>query len=253
MALFSSDPAVAKKQMLTVVFMLTAFGHMDGKFSLTEKRFLQEKIGKLVEDRVNASSMDPLAKQVAIERTTAAFQKVAAKIDKEIAALYTESVAEGESIEQFVYTKLALRCYELLKPFDALARGFLFEIVDELIMADGVAHAEEARLRDDIQRLLDEPIELEVIEEAPDTVLNRIEIVDPQTLVPRVDDHPFFTREEHVYARDKSPSSARPRSSSASRPPSIARWLRSSPSRSPRARASSSSSTRSSRSAATSS
>ncbi|HEY2367505.1 MAG TPA: metallophosphoesterase, partial [Polyangiaceae bacterium] len=203
MALFSSDPAVAKKQMLTVVFMLTAFGHMDGKFTLTEKRFLQEKISKLVEDRVNASSMDPLAKQVAIERTTAAFQKVAAKIDKEIGALYTESVAEGESIEQFVYTKLALRCYELLKPFDVEARGFLFEIVDELIMADGVAHAEEARLREDIQRLLDEPIELEVIEEAPDTVLNRIEIVDPQTLVPRMEDHAFFTREEHVYPRDK--------------------------------------------------
>lgn len=203
MALFSSDPAVAKKQMLTVVFMLTAFGHMDGKFSLSEKRFLQEKIAKLVEDRVNASSMDPLAKQVAIERTTQGFQKVAAKIDKEIASLYTESVAEGESIEQFVYTKLALRCYELLKPFDQEARGFLFEIVDELILADGVAHPEEARLREDIQRLLDEPIELEVIEEAPDTVVNRIQIVDPQTLVPRVEDHPFFTREEHVYPRDK--------------------------------------------------
>ena len=173
MTLFSSDPAVAKKQMLTVVFMLTAFGHMDGKFSLSEKRFLQEKIGKLVEDRVNASQMDPLAKQVAIERTTQGFQKVAAKIDKEIAVLYTESVSEGESIEQFVYTKLALRCYELLKPFDEEARGFLFEIVDELIMADGVAHPEETRLREDIQRLLSEPIELEVIEEAPDTIVDR--------------------------------------------------------------------------------
>ena len=90
MAMFSSDPAVAKKQMLTVVFLLTAFGHMDGKFALSEKRFLQEKIAKLVEERVNASQMDPLAKQVAIERTTQQFQKVAAKIDREIASLYTE-------------------------------------------------------------------------------------------------------------------------------------------------------------------
>jgi hypothetical protein len=203
MALFSSDPAVAKKQMLTVVFMLTAFGHMDGKFSLSEKRFLQEKIGKLVEDRVNASQLDPLAKQVAIERTTQGFQKVAAKIDKEISVLYTESVAEGESIEQFVYTKLALRCYELLKPFDDEARGFLFEIVDELIMADGVADPAEARLREDIQRLLSEPIELDVIEDAPDTIVTRIEIAPPQTLTPRADDHPFFTREERVYPRDK--------------------------------------------------
>src|SRR2546423_8252562 len=174
MAMFSSDPAVAKKQMLTVVFLLTAFGHMDGKFALSEKRFLQEKIAKLVEERVNASQMDPLAKQVAIERTTQQFQKVAAKIDREIASLYTESVAEGESTEQFVYAKLALRSYELLKPFDDEARGFLFEIVDELISADGVAHPNEKRLREDIQRLLAEPIELLEIEEVvPDTVAER--------------------------------------------------------------------------------
>ncbi|HEY1958272.1 MAG TPA: metallophosphoesterase family protein [Polyangiaceae bacterium] len=200
--MFSSDPAVAKKQMLTVVFLLTAFGHMDGKFALSEKRFVQEKIAKLVEERMLAASMDPLARQVAIERATAQFQRVAAKIDREIAALYTESVAEGESTEQFVYAKLALRCYELLRPFEESARASLFEIVDELILADGVAHPNEERLRDDIQRLLAEPIEIEM-EEVRDTIVDRpIEIGDPETFVPRVDDHPFFTREERPYPRD---------------------------------------------------
>ena len=204
MAMFSADPAVAKKQMLTVVFLLTAFGHMDGKFALSEKRFVQEKIAKLVEDRMLEAKMDPLARQVAIERTTQQFQRVAAKIDREVAALYTESVAEGESTEQFVYAKLALRCYELLRPFDEDARANLFEIVDELILADGVAHPNEQRLRDDIQRLLAEPIDLE-IEEVPDTVVEhrRIEIVEPQVLVPRADDHPFFTQQERVYPRDE--------------------------------------------------
>ena len=52
MAMFSSDPAVAKQQMLAIVFLLTAFGHMDGKFALSEKRFVQEKIAKLVEERM---------------------------------------------------------------------------------------------------------------------------------------------------------------------------------------------------------
>jgi hypothetical protein len=204
MAMFSADPAVAKKQMLTVVFLLTAFGHMDGKFALSEKRFVQEKIAKLVEERMAEAKMDPLAKQVAIERTTQQFQRVAAKIDREVAALYTESVAEGESTEQFVYAKLALRSYELLKPFDEEARAHLFEIVDELILADGVAHPNEQRLRDDIQRLLSEPIELE-IEEIPDTVVEqrRIKLVEPQVLVPRADDHPFFTQQERVYPRDE--------------------------------------------------
>ena len=202
MAMFSDDPAVAKRQMLTVVFLLTAFGHMDGKFALSEKRFVQEKIGKLVEERMNATAMDPLARQVAIERTTGQFQRVAAKIDREIAALYTESVAEGESTEQFVYAQLALRCYELLRPFEEDARAVLFEIVDELIVADGVAHPNEERLRDDIQRLLAEPIEIEM-EEIPDTVVERrVAIEDPQVLAPRIDDHPFFTREERVHPRD---------------------------------------------------
>jgi len=204
MAMFSSDPAVAKKQMLTVVFLLTAFGHMDGKFALSEKRFVQEKIAKLVEDRMLEAKMDPLARQVATERVTGQFQKVAAAIDREIAALFTESVAEGESTEQFVYAKLALRSYELLHPFDDEARAHLFEIVDELIEADGVAHPNEVRLRDDIKRLLAEPVELEMEEIAEEVApQKKIEIEKPQVLLPKMDDHPFFTREERVYPRDK--------------------------------------------------
>ncbi len=200
--MFSSDPATAKQQMLAIVFLLTAFGHMDGKFALSEKRFVQEKIAKLVEDRMLEAVKDPLARQVATARVTGQFQRVAAAIDREIAALFTESVAEGESTEQFVYAKLALRCYELLRPFDAAAQANLFEIVGELILADGVAHPNEERLRDDIQRLLAEPVEIEILE-APDTVVERrIVIEKPEVLVPRVDDHPFFSREERAYARD---------------------------------------------------
>jgi hypothetical protein len=203
MAMFSDDPAIAKQQMLAIVFLLTAFGHMDGKFALSEKRFVQEKIAKLVEERMLEAVRDPLARQVATERVTAQFQRVAAAIDKEVAALFTESVAEGESTEQFVYAKLALRCYELLRPFDEAAQAHLLETVDELILADGVAHPQEQRLRDDLQRLLAAPIELEVIEEAPDTVLERrIELEKPRVLVPRADDHPFFAREERAYGRD---------------------------------------------------
>jgi len=203
MAMFSSDPEIAKKQMLTVVFLMTAFGHMDGKFALSEKRFVQEKIGSLVEERMSQATMDPLARQVAMERATQQFQRVAAKIDREIASLYTESVAEGESTEQFVYAKLCLRCYELLKPFDDDARATLFSIVDELIEADGVAHPNEVRLREDIRRLLDEPVEIEMEEIAEEPGGPRVQIGEPETLVPRADDHPFFTREERVYPRDQ--------------------------------------------------
>ncbi len=199
---FSSDPAVAKKQMLTVVFLLTSFGHMDGKFSLAEKRVVQDKIAELVEQRMTEAIADPVARAAAIEKTTAQFQRVAAAIDREISALFTESVAEGESTEQFVYAKLTLRCYELLRPFDVDARSQLFEIIDELIAADGVAHPNEERLRDDVKRLLDHPIDLE-LEDVTEVVNRHIEIGAPEVLVPRVVDHPFFTKEERPYPRDR--------------------------------------------------
>jgi len=202
MAMFSSDPAVAKKQMLAIVFLLTAFGHMDGKFALSEKRFVQEKIAALVLERMQEAMPDPLARHVATERVTLQFQKVAAAIDREITNLFTESVAEGESTEQFVYAKLALRCYELLHPFDVDQRANLFDIVHELIMADGVAHPEEERLRDDIQRLLAEPIELEELLVVEAVEGRHIAFDKPEVLVPRADDHPFFTAQERPYVRD---------------------------------------------------
>ncbi len=198
---FSSDPAVAKKQMLTVVFLLTSFGHMDGKFSLAEKRVVQDKIAKLVEDRMAEAIADPAARAVAVEKTTAQFQKVAAAIDREIAALFTESVAEGESTEQFVYAKLAVRCYELLRPFDEAARAQMFEVIDELIAADGHAHPDEQRLRDDLARLLGEPLDVEM--EEITEVQSQVELGEPDVLVPRLIDHPFFQREERPYPRDR--------------------------------------------------
>jgi len=202
-SIFSSDPAIAKRQMLAIVFLLTAFGHTDGKFDLAEKRFVQEKIAELVLGRMLQAVADPLARHVATERATTQFQKVAAGIDREISAMFTESVAEGESTEQYVHAKLALRCYELLRPFDAPARAQLLDIVRELIMADGVAHPEEQKLLGNIERLLTAPVEI-IAPVAPPPLPERdiIEIEKPEKLEARTDNHPFFTRLERNYPRD---------------------------------------------------
>lgn len=200
MALFSPDPAVAKTQMLAITFLLTAFGHTDGKFSLSEKRFVQDKIASLVEARINEAVADPLARHAAIARVTEQFQRVAVAIDREIQALFSESVAEGESPEQFVRARLALRCYELLQHFDDEGRARLYELVNELIAVDGVVHPEEEKFRDDIQRLFAEPVQIDVDVEPP-APGRHVEIAAPVTLTPRVVDHPFLTRNEHAYAR----------------------------------------------------
>ncbi len=201
--MFSSDPEVAKRQMLAVAFLLTAFGHIDGKFGMAEKRFVQEKIAALVEKHVQTAVSNPLARHATTDRVTAQFQRVAATIDREIVSLFSESVAEGESQEQFILAKITLRCYELLHAFDEDAREVLFEIVDDFILADGVAHPSEEKLRDDLKRLLAAPVEITDFEVIEDESTRRVELAEEQSLVPRADDHPFFTRLERAYPRDQ--------------------------------------------------
>jgi hypothetical protein len=200
--MFSSDPDVAKQQMLAVTFMLTAFGHVDGKFGLAEKRFVQEKIAALVGQHMLAMVSDPLARHAQTDRITAQFQRAAAAIDREIVALFSESVAEGESQEQFIHAKITLRCYELLHPFDEATQKVLFGIVDDFILADGAVHPNEEKLRNDLVRLLAEPIEITEFDVIEEDATHRIEFSEEQPLIPRIDDHPFFTRLERAYPRD---------------------------------------------------
>ncbi|MCP4677110.1 MAG: serine/threonine protein phosphatase, partial [Deltaproteobacteria bacterium] len=202
-SMFSSDPEVAKRQMLTVVFLLTAFGHADGKFDMAEKRFVQEMIAVLVEKRMLEAVSNPLARHATTDRVIAQFQRVAARIDREIVALLSESVAEGESQEQFILAKITLRCYELLRPLDEDARGVLFDIVDDFILADGVTHPAEEKLRDDLKRLLAEPMEITEFEVVEDESAENVQLLEEQSLVPPADDHPFFARLEQAYPRDR--------------------------------------------------
>jgi hypothetical protein len=208
---FSTDPAIAKRQLLAVIFYLTAFGHMDGEFDAREREFVRGWIGRLVNERTGSAmaNVDPLARAVTTERWTAQFNKVAAAIDHEIAALFTESVAAGESTQQFVHAKLALRCYELLRSFDDDGRVQLIEIVDQLIRVDGKIADAEARLRQDILALLDEPaladgaVEIE-IEEPPAPVTPAVRIAAPIAMRGSADDHPFLAHGERAYPADRS-------------------------------------------------
>ncbi len=200
--MFSPDPDTAKRQMLAVVFMLTALGHLDGKFDLAEKRFVQEKIAELVEKRMLEAVADPLARHAQTDRVIEKFQRVAAKINREIVAFFSESVAEGESQQDFIQAKITLRCYELMHPFEPSARDVLFEILEEFILADGVAHPAEEKLRDDLKRLLSEPVELTEFELIEDDSAQRVQLMEEQLFTPRLDNHAFFTRLESSYPRD---------------------------------------------------
>src|SRR5690606_9642502 len=76
-------------------------------------------------------------------------------------------------------------------------------IVDEFILADGVAHPAEEKLRDDLKRLLAEPVEITEFEVVDDESEKHVQLAGEQAFVPRADDHPFFARMEQPYPRDQ--------------------------------------------------
>ncbi|MFO0661152.1 MAG: metallophosphoesterase family protein [Polyangiaceae bacterium] len=200
---FSTDSKVAEQQMHAIIFYLTAFGYVDGDFDASEKKFIQDYIGKLVEKRardVLGPSGGSLPHEL-IQKWTGHFHEVLDEIDNSIQTHFTEVVADGEDPKQFVIAKLKLRCYELFKKFDEQNRVGLLMCVDELMHADGVVHPSEARFRAELQSLLYAPLELDdsEIEEVKEEA---VVIDSARSIAPREENHPFFGRFEWDYGRD---------------------------------------------------
>lgn len=220
MITFHADPKIAEQQMQAVIFYLTAFGHIDGSFDLAEKSYVRDYVGKLVHGRARAVLGDRAGEfQDDVDRTIAHFHLVIDETQRHIESLFTESVAEGESTEQFVLAKLKLRCFELFRRFDDHTRSELLASVDELMFADGTAHPAEAAFRRELYKLLLEPIvvdddELEEVgrpSEAEVLVSADLQSVPPGAvfigapaqLRAASPDHPFFRDFEHPYAKER--------------------------------------------------
>lgn len=218
MITFHADPTIAEQQMAAVIFYLTAFGHIDGDFDRAEKDYVRGYVSKLVYGRAQAVLGDRAPEfQADIDRTITHFHLVIDETQRHIESLFTESVAEGESTEQFVLAKLKLRCFELFRRFDDGTRSQLLASVDELMFADGTAHPNETAFRRELYRLLFEPVlvddaELEEVEPASEEVDDAdiqeiapgaVIIGEPAELTPAAPDHPFFRDFEHPYARER--------------------------------------------------
>jgi hypothetical protein len=204
MLTFSSDPDVAEQQMNAIIFYLTAFGYIDGKFDFTEKTFVRIYIRQLVTARARAAmpDADPATRDEVITRFVAHFLEVFEQIDRSVKDLFDEAVADGEDVEKFVYAKLKLRSYEIFQSFDPANQHELLTCVDELIYADGSVHPAEQAFREELEALLDAPTALgihdvEVVHEP-----NRVAIEGPASLRPRLEDHPFFAGFEQHYSAD---------------------------------------------------
>jgi hypothetical protein len=188
--------------MHAIIFYLTAFGYIDGDFDETERAFVRDYVQKLVEKRAVEAQLDDVTRADVVLRWTMHFHEVIAENDAQIAALFTESVAEGEDQQKFVLAKLKLRCFELFRSFDEENRRGLLATVDELMHADGVVHPNEMAFRNELYRLLDAPLALDEaeIEEVPS---GTVVVAEAQALAPRQADHPFLRSMEWEYAHDK--------------------------------------------------
>jgi hypothetical protein len=203
MLTFSSNPDVAEQQMNAIIFYLTAFGYIDGKFDFTEKTFIRIYIRQLVTARADAAmpGADAKTRDEVVAKFVGHFLEVFEQIDRNIKELFDEAVADGEDVEKFVHAKLKLRSYEIFRSFDRGNQRELLSTIDELIYADGSAHPAEQKFRDELEGLLgaETPLSAEDIEFLQQS---RVAIEGPAALRPRLDDHPFFAGFEQHYSAD---------------------------------------------------
>ena len=201
---FSRDPNIAEHQMRAIIFYLTAFGYIDGHFDLSEKTFIRVYIRKLVEARAQEAMpvADPAVRADVVKRFVTHFHEVFEEIDREVRGLFTEAVAPGERLEEFVLAKLKLRGYEIFRSFDLPNQQALLATIDELISADGKVHPEESAFRDELWVLLEQEMSAQdpgAAAPAPLPPLT-LEIESPREVQAREDDHPFFTGSEQHYS-----------------------------------------------------
>ncbi len=203
MLTFSANPDVAEQQMNAIIFYLTAFGYIDGKFDFTEKTFVRIYIRQLVTARANAAMPDaePEIRDEVVARFVSHFLEVFEQIDRNVKELFDEAVADGEDVEKFVYAKLKLRSYEIFRSFDRGNQRELLSTIDELIYADGSLHPAEEKFRNELEALLESETALSA-EDIEILQQHRVAIEGPTALRPRLEDHPFFASFEQHYSAD---------------------------------------------------
>ena len=198
---FSTDPAVAERQMDALVFSLTTFGYIDGDFDEAEKGLILDTIRGLVERRVDTGMPDatPEVRADLVARFTKHFHEKFERIDAKVEELFHEPVAKDESRDDFVHAKLKQRCFELFQGFDRDNQEALLESVDELIRADGELHPAELKFRAELAALLETPVEMELLEDISEGP--RASVSAPATVRAEAD-HPFFQQFEFHYSAD---------------------------------------------------
>ncbi|MCB9788626.1 MAG: serine/threonine protein phosphatase [Deltaproteobacteria bacterium] len=199
----SKDPKTAEQQMVGLIFYLTTFGHIDGEFDPSEKEFIRDYVRRIVEHRFDTAmpGAKPELRKEIVGKFSRHFGEVLDATDREISDLWTEPVAEGEDSKSFVRARLKVRCFEIFRGFDAAGQERLFEAIEELLMADGVAHPEEVQFRAELLDILD--AEVQPAPEAAAQGRPSVQVEEAGVLPGDSRDHPFFAPLERHYSADR--------------------------------------------------
>jgi hypothetical protein len=142
------------------------------------------------------------ARREIVDKWARHFYEVLDEIDHRIQGFFQEPVAQGETTEQYVLSRLKLGCFELLQGFDEEDQQGILGTVDELMHADGVVHPNEQAFRDELVQLVSS---VEELDEAVIHLVDAGEVIIGQTQrpQPQMDNHPFLTQHEWDFARDR--------------------------------------------------
>ena len=165
MITFSTDPKRAEHEMHAVIFYLVTFGYIDGDFDDKERGFVKETIRRLIDHRARQAMPDAPEKvrNEVVAKFTAHFHEVFDGIDHSVKEHFTESVSENEDPKAFVHSKLKVRCFEIFQSFDRNGQHQLMELIDSLLLADGVAHPAELQFRSELAQQLEADIDIDLV------------------------------------------------------------------------------------------
>ncbi|MCA9580782.1 MAG: serine/threonine protein phosphatase [Myxococcales bacterium] len=209
---FSKNPQVADRQMRAIIFYLTAFGYIDGEFDKREKNFIRDYIRELVFEQIRQGrpDLEDNIRAELVNRFVQHFLEVFEEVDQHVQELLEEGVARGEAQDDFVNSKLKLRCYEIFRSFDAQSQEELLRSADALIEIDGQVDPAEARFRNEIKGLTQQRQDgrpkkgsIPIYERKKRGVRPSIVDVSGEIVLPPASEgDSFFDQFEHHYSRD---------------------------------------------------
>lgn len=201
---FSNDPRESEKQIQAIITYLVVFGYIDGDFDLSEKAFIREYIGQIVDRKLEQGDAyralpGAALKQLRVEQIEH-YNQVFESLDEQIQEDLTESVSQQESSQSYARHRLKLRCFEIFRSFEPENRSALMDVIDEFIMADGVSHPAEVEFRNELADLLNLEIMLNMDE--LEVVASSLQITGDVERLQTEKNHSFMRNLERHYSKD---------------------------------------------------